>query len=119
MNKLPVSASRQDALSVAFWVGQAAVGQERSPICGHSRLRYRARMDDGYNGLGSGDRKGCLFAALAGIVALIIDCARFFGDPAPGTEDLWWRHIPFLLPTIIVVFATFMAVRAISRRADR
>ncbi|MBB4619929.1 hypothetical protein [Sphingomonas abaci] len=76
-------------------------------------------MNKGYNGLGSGDRNGCLFAALAGVVALIIDCARLFGDPAPGTESLWWRQIPFLLPTIVVVFATFMAVRAINGRDER
>ena len=76
-------------------------------------------MSDRYNGLGSGDRKGCLFAAIAGVVALIIDCARFLGDPAPGTEDLWWRHIPFLLPTITVVIATFLAVRAIGGRDER
>lgn len=77
------------------------------------------RMNDGYTGLGSGDRKGCLLAALAGVVTLIIDYARFFGDPAPGTEDLWWRHIPFLLPTIVIVLATFMAVRAIGRKDER
>ena len=76
-------------------------------------------MNDGYNGLRSGDRKGCLLAALAGVAAFIIDCARFFGDPAPGTEDLWWRHIPFLVPTIVVVFTTFTAVRAVSGRAER
>lgn len=76
-------------------------------------------MNDGYNGLGNGDRKGCLLAALAGVVVFIIDCARFFGDPAPGTEGLWWRQIPFLLPTIIAVFATFVAVRAISGRDER
>lgn len=76
-------------------------------------------MDDGYNGLGSGDRKGCLLTALVGVVAFMIDCARFIGDPAPGTENLWWRHIPFLLPTIIVVGATFMAVRAISGPDER
>jgi hypothetical protein len=76
-------------------------------------------MNDGYDGLGSGDRKGCLLAALAGVLTLIIDCARFFGDPVPGTEDLWWRHIPFLLPTIIVAVATFMAVRAVGGRDKR
>ncbi len=41
-------------------------------------------MNDGYNGLGSADRNGCLLAALAGVVAFIIDGGRFFGDPAPG-----------------------------------
>lgn len=76
-------------------------------------------MSDGYSGLGSGDRKGCLFGAIAGAVALVIDCVRFLGDPALGTEDLWWRHIPFFVPTIVVVLPTFMAVRGIHGPEDR
>ena len=99
--------------------GRTEKGRDLSPNCRHSRLGYHGQMNDGYNGLSSGDRNGCLLAALAGVVALIIDCARFYGDPTPGTESLWWRHIAFLLPTIVVVFATFMAVRAIGGRDER
>ncbi len=76
-------------------------------------------MNDGYNGLSNADRNGCLLAALAGFVVFIIDCARFFGDPAPGTEALGWRQIPFFVPTIIAIVATFMAVRAVSGRGER
>jgi hypothetical protein len=73
-------------------------------------------MGDGYNGLEDADRKGCLLAALAGVISFVIDCIRLLGDPAPGTEDRWWRHIPFLLPTFVVVLVAFMTVRAIGRR---
>jgi hypothetical protein len=73
-------------------------------------------MNNGYSGLDYDTRGGCIFAAIAGVLALVVDCARFFGDPAPGTEDLWWRQVPFLLPTFIVTAATFLLVRTVARR---
>jgi len=73
-------------------------------------------MSDGYQGLGSEERNGCLAAAIAGIVTFVIlDLGRVLGDPAPGTEDAWWRHIPFFVPTLIVVSVTFFIVRALSK----
>ncbi|KQN91660.1 hypothetical protein ASE90_02375 [Sphingomonas sp. Leaf67] len=76
-------------------------------------------MSDGYNGLGDHDKKGCILAALTGVVALIVDFGRFMGDPVPGTENSWWRYIPFTMSTIVVVIATFAVVRAISGRKGR
>ena len=73
-------------------------------------------MNDGYQGLGPENRGGCLIAAVFGIVALFFDLGRIMGDPAPGTENLWWRHIPLLLPTLAVVAITFFVSRALLRR---
>jgi hypothetical protein len=75
-------------------------------------------MSDGYESLGRDTRGGCMFAAAAGFVALILDFSRFFGDPVPGAEDLWWRNIPFFVPTLIVVAITFLGVRAIIKRSN-
>mgnify|MGYP001175506828 CR=1 FL=1 len=72
-------------------------------------------MSDGYQGLGPDDRGGCIVAAIVGLIALFFDLGRIFGDPAPGTEDLWWRHIPVLLPTGLIVTITFFVSRAMFR----
>ena len=70
-------------------------------------------MNDGHQGLGPKNRAGCLVTAATGVLALILDLGRFFGDPAPGTEDLWWRHTPALVPTLVIVTATFFISRAL------
>jgi hypothetical protein len=72
-------------------------------------------MSDGYQGLGRENRGGCIAAAIVGPIALLLDLGRSFGDPAPGTEDLWWRYIPALLPTALIVTVTFFVVRAMIR----
>ena len=72
-------------------------------------------MGNGYEGLGPDERGGCLAAVVAGLLASIVDFGRVIGDPAPGTEDLWWRHIPVFVPTSIVVVVTFFIVRALIR----
>lgn len=74
------------------------------------------QVSDGYQGLGRENRGGCLVAAIVGLIALFFDLGRFFGDPAPGTEDLWWRHIPVLLPTALIVTITFFVSRAMIRK---
>ena len=71
-------------------------------------------MSDGYRG-DPKNRVGCLAGTMAGVVALFFDFGRFFGDPAPGTEDLWWRHIPFPIPTSVFVTAAFLLARVIAR----
>lgn len=73
-------------------------------------------MSTGYQGLGPEDRGGCIIAAIVGLVALFFDLGRIIGDPAPGTEDLWWRHVPYLLPTLAIVMITFFVTRALIRR---
>jgi hypothetical protein len=73
-------------------------------------------MGDDYKGLGSDERGGCLAAIAAGLLTSIFDFGRLMGDPAPGTEGLWWRHIPLFVPTLAVVIATFFVVRALIRR---
>ena len=75
-------------------------------------------MSDGYQGVGPENRGGCLIAAVVGVVALFFDLGRIMGDPAPGTENLWWRHIPILLPTLAVVAITFFVSRALIRRSQ-
>ncbi|MBT0670668.1 hypothetical protein HT136_20075 [Novosphingobium profundi] len=76
-------------------------------------------MGNGYKGLEPRNRNGCLIAAIAGLFAFIfLDLGRIFGDPAPGTEDAWWRQVPFLVPTLIAVTITFLCVRFISGRKD-
>jgi amino acid permease len=72
-------------------------------------------MNDRYEGLGQKNRAGCLTAGAVGILVLVFDLGRFFGDPAPGTEDLWWRHIPVLIPTFVIVAATFFITKALIR----
>ena len=75
-------------------------------------------MSDGYQGLVSEDRNGCLLAAIAGLLAFVfLDVARVFGDPAPGTEDAWWREVPFFIPTLIVAVTTFLVARLVSKRS--
>ena len=74
-------------------------------------------MSDGYRGLGPKDRQGCLQTAIAGLFALVfLDFGRLFGDPAPGTEDAWWRDVPFFVPTFIVTITTFLIARFVSNR---
>jgi hypothetical protein len=73
-------------------------------------------MGDRYQGLGRETRGGCLVAAVVGLIALLFDVGRVIGDPAPGTEDLWWRQIPVFVPTFVVVVATFLGVRALIKR---
>ena len=73
-------------------------------------------MDDGYQGLDKDLRGGCLAAAAAGLLALVVDFGRFFGDPAPGTESFWWRQIPVFVPTLVITISTFLIVRALKRR---
>lgn len=72
-------------------------------------------MSDRYKGLAKEDRGGCFSSAVVGLVVLFFDFGRVIGDPAPGTEDLWWRRIPFLLPTLVAVVLTFIAVRYVLR----
>jgi len=74
-------------------------------------------MRDGYQGLEPENRGGCIIAAIAGIIALFFDLSRVIGDPAPGTENLWWRYIPLLLPTFAIVPVTFFISRALIRRS--
>jgi len=57
-----------------------------------------------------------MIAAIGGLVALFFDLGRFLGDPAPGAEDLWYRHIPALLPTLLVMTLTFFVGRALIRK---
>lgn len=73
-------------------------------------------MKDGYQGLDSRNRFGCLSAGIIGLFVLFIDLGRFFGDPAPGTEDLWWRHVPPFIPTIVTVVLIFLITRIVIRR---
>ena len=74
-------------------------------------------MSDGYQGLGTKDRNGCLLTAIAGLLAFVLlDFARVFGDPAPGTEDAWWREVPFFVPTLIVTITTFLVARLVRKR---
>jgi hypothetical protein len=73
-------------------------------------------MSDSYHGLGPENRGACIVAAIVGLIALFFDLGRFFGDPASGTEDLWWRHIPVLLPTLLIVTITFFVCRAMIRK---
>lgn len=70
-------------------------------------------MDDGYQGPAPEDRGGCLIAAVVGMITLLFDVGRIMGDPAPGTEDLWWRQIPMFAPTLVIVTATFFLSRAL------
>lgn len=73
-------------------------------------------MSDGYQGLRAKDRIGCLLTAIAGLLAFVfLDFGRVFGDPAPGTEDAWWREVPFFVPTLIVAATTFLVVRLVSK----
>ena len=72
-------------------------------------------MDDGYRGLDRKNRAGCLIAGGVGLLMLFFDLGRFVGDPAPGTEDLWWRHVPVLIPTFALVAAAFFITRALTR----
>lgn len=72
-------------------------------------------MSDSYQGLEPENRGGCLIAAIFGIVTLFFDLGRVMGNPAPGTENLWWRHIPPLLPTLGVIALTFFISRALIR----
>jgi len=73
-------------------------------------------MPDRHEGLRLEERGGCLAAAAAGLLTSIADFGRILGDPGPGTEDLWWRHVPVLLPTVAVTLITFFAVSALIRR---
>ena len=47
---------------------------------------------------------------------MFFDFGRFFGDPDPGTEDLWWRHVPFFVPTLVIVTVTFLIGRALIQK---
>lgn len=46
---------------------------------------------------------------------MFLDLGRLIGDPEPGTEDLWWRHVPLLMPTLVTVTAAFFISRALIR----
>jgi len=72
-------------------------------------------MSEGYQGLGPENRGGCAVAFIAGVIALFFDFGRFFGDPLPGTEHLWWRHVPLFLPTLAIVAIAFFVTRALIR----
>jgi len=59
-----------------------------------------------------------LLTAIAGLIAFVfLDFARVFGDPAPGTEDAWWREVPFFVPTLITATTTFLVARFVSKRS--
>ena len=91
------------------------IGQIAAPDCGRSFVCYSHNMKDGYRG-DPNNRMGCLAGAVVGVVALFFDFGRNFGDPAPGTEELWWRLIPFPLPTLVFVAAAFLLARFMFRR---
>lgn len=75
-------------------------------------------MNDGYQGLGTKDRNGCLLTAVTGLIAFVfLDFGRIFGDPVPGTEHAWWRDVPFFVPTLIVATTTFLVVRFVGKRS--
>ncbi|MDO7834956.1 hypothetical protein Q4610_07830 [Sphingobium sp. HBC34] len=76
-------------------------------------------MGDGYDGLGSKNRSGCLTAAVVGCLALFFDLGRFMGDPAPGTENWWWRSIPVFVPTLAIAAATFVVCRFVKQYFSR
>ena len=76
-------------------------------------------MEHRYQGLDPRNRRGCLFATIVGVVTLILDLGRVIGDPAPGTEDLWWRQIPVLVPTLVLVAASFLIGRQLKGPNDR
>ena len=76
-------------------------------------------MSDGYDGLGAKNRSGCLIAAAAGCLVLFFDLGRFMGDPAPGTENWWWRSMPVFVPTLIVTIMAFTIFRVVMQYCSR
>ena len=66
------------------------------------------RMSDGYNGLDTADRIGCLGAAMVGIpVFLLLLGADALGDCAPATPCRKGFLLIVLLPTIAAVGLAF------------
>ena len=73
-------------------------------------------MSDGYQGLPTGDKWGCVTAALVGIplfcFLLMLDA---LGDCAPDTSCRKGFLVMVLLPAILIAGIVFAGVRAIIR----